>query len=122
MYVNITLTCTGKPESSCDLLYRDGLETNPLHLRSACATFIKSQSRVVIIINGHHHRRKPPDWTTGGLATTTDEMLPPHKTSQQTTMAADSDPRLETREKGELNKGHHVDVTSEIQTGDTLQD
>ena len=121
MYVNITLTCIGKPESSCDLLYRDGLEANPLPLRSVCATFIKLQNWVVIIINGCHHRRKPPDWPADGLATTTDEMLPPNKTGQQTT-AADSDPRLETGEKGELKKGQHVDVTSKTQTGDTLQD
>ena len=122
MYVNITLTCIGKPESSCDLLYRDGLEANLLYLRSACATFIKSWGQMVIIIDGHCHRRKQPDlWPAGGLATTTDEMLPPNKTGQQTT-AADSDPRLETGEKGELNKGQHVGVTSKTQTGDTLQD
>lgn len=94
------------------------MEANPFHLRSVCATVIKSQSWVVIIVNGCHHGRKPPDWPAGGLATTTHEMLPPHKTSQQTTV--DSDPRLEIRDKGELNKGHHVDVTSKIQTGDTL--
>ena len=78
---------------------------------------------MVIMINGHCHRRKQPDLSpAGGLATTTDEMLPPNQTGQQTAAAADSDPRLETREKGQLSKGQHVDVTSKIQTGDTLQD
>ena len=78
---------------------------------------------MVIMINGHCHRRKQPDLLpAGGLATTTDEMLPPNQTGQQTAAAADSDPRLETREKGQLSKGQHVDVTSKIQTGDTLQD
>lgn len=99
MYVNITLKHTGKPESSWDLLYRDGLEANPLHLRPVCATFIKLQNCVAIIINGCHHRRKPPDWPADGLATTTDEMLPPHKTGQQTTMA-DSDPGWKQGRKG----------------------
>lgn len=101
--VNITLICSGKPESSCDLLYQDGLEANLLHLRSACATFIKSWSRwllsMVIITEGNNQTcGLQVDWPP------TDERLPPNKTGRQTT-AADSDPRPETREKGELNKG-----------------